>query len=261
MEQVIDSSADTPAPMVERAFQLLDLLMVSEEGQILSDLARTLNMSKGSMHRLLKTLEACGVVAVREERFYVLGPRIYKIAAYVRSTGLRRLALPAMQRLAAYVGETVFLGRIEQDEVNVIEAVEAGSGHLFPHVTVPRGTRMPLVVGASGRVVLASWSEERRHVWLRTHPLARFTERSITDPYQFLALVEETTCTGLGIDHEEYLTGVNAVAVPIVGPESSLIALLCILGFSSHFDGDVLREAGQHLKAEAALISLALGNR
>ena len=258
MEQIIDMPADTPAPMVERAFQLLDLLMVSEEGQILSDLARTLNMSKGSMHRLLKTLEACGVVAVREERLYVLGPRIYKIAAYVRGTGLRRLALPAMQRLAAHVGETVFLGRIEQDEVSVIEAVEAGSGHLFPHVTVPRGARMPLVVGAVGRVVLASWTEERRCAWLRTHPLPRFTEHSITDSQQFLAVVEETVRSGLGIDHEEYLTGVNAVAVPIIGPENSLIALLCILGFSSHFNNDVLYAAAQQLQTEAILISRSL---
>src|SRR5579875_3357714 len=126
MQQKMNEAAfDVPAPMVERAFQLLDVLMVSDEGLALSDLARSLNMSKGSMHRLLKTLEHCGVVELHEEHLYVLGPRIYKLASYVRGAGLRRLALPAMQRLVTAVGETTFLGRVEQDSVHVLESLEA----------------------------------------------------------------------------------------------------------------------------------------
>ena len=57
-----------PAPMVERAFRLLDLLSVTEEGLTLSDLARALNMSKGSIHGLLKTLENSGAIEQVEDR-------------------------------------------------------------------------------------------------------------------------------------------------------------------------------------------------
>lgn len=256
-----EATFDAPAPMVERAFQLLDVLMVSEEGLALSDLARSLKMSKGSMHRLLKTLEHCGVVELHEERLYVLGPRIYKLASYVRGAGLRRLALPAMQRLVTAIGETIFLGRVEQESIHVLESWEAGGEHLFPHISVPRGTRVPLLAGACGRLVLASWSFERRHTWLRKHALPRFTEHSFTDPEQFLATVEITAEQGLAIDHGEYLTGVNAVAVPIHGPEQSLVALLCVLGFASRFEDEGVHHAGQLLKAEAEGISRSLGAR
>src|SRR2546425_764551 len=68
-----------PAPMVERTFRLLDLLSVTEEGLTLSDLARALTVSKGSLHGLLKTLESNGVIEQAERRF-VLGPRIYELA-------------------------------------------------------------------------------------------------------------------------------------------------------------------------------------
>lgn len=71
---------------------------------------------------------------------------------------------------------------------------------------------MPLLVGACGHLVLANWSLERRQAWLRKHPLPRFTEHSLTDPERFLAAVEITVSNGFAIDHEEYLTGVNAVA-------------------------------------------------
>lgn len=253
-------ATETPAPMVERAFQLLDLLMVAEEGLGLSELARALNMSKGSMYRLLKTLEHSGVVELHDERFYVIGPRIYKLAAYVRGTGLRKLALPAMQRLVSAIGETIFLGRVEQESVHVIESIEAGGEHLYPHVSVPRGTRIPLLAGSVGRLVLASWPVEQRQIWLHKHPLPRFTEYSITDATRYLQAVEETAATGFCIDHEEYLAGVNAVAVPITGPGKSLVALLCTLGFALHFDRAELERAGQHLKAEADLISRSLGS-
>lgn len=269
-EQVAFESADkgdldrtsleqlAPAPMVERAFDLLDLLLVSEQGLSLSDLSRALTMSKSSMHRLLKTLEHCGVVALREERFYVPGPRIYKLAATARGIGLRRQALPAMQRLAASLGETVFLARPEAESIQVIESVEAGSGHFFPHVSVPRGTRMPLAAGAVARLVFAHWSVERRAHWLQTYPLHRFTERSLTDPELFLAAIRKTAETGLGVDREEYISGVNAVAAPIRNREGMLVAALCMLGFASHFTDEVIERAGQELRAEAEKIARLL---
>src|SRR2546423_10827460 len=68
---------ELPAPMVERAFRLLDPLSVTEEGLTLSDLARALNMSKGSIHGLLKTLENGGGIKEGEEPRLVLGARIY----------------------------------------------------------------------------------------------------------------------------------------------------------------------------------------
>ncbi len=253
------AGAEAAAPMVERAFQVLDLLMVSDQGLGLSELARALTMSKGSMHRLLKTLEHCGAVALDKERLYVIGPRIYKLAAYVRGTGLRRLALPVMQRLVPLIGETLFLGRVEQEHIHVLETVEAGNEHLYPHISVPRGTRVPLLAGAVGRLVLANWTPEQRRRWLEKQGLPRFTEASLTDVEQFLRAVEEAATTGLAVDHGEYLAGVNAVAVPITGPENSLVALLCALGFVSHFDDEAMRQAGMLLKEEAATISRMLG--
>ncbi len=259
-DEELDTRADgvAPASIMERAFQLLNLLMVSEQGMALSELARTLNVSKGSMHRLLKMLEGCGVVSLQEERFYVLGPRIYKLAIGARGVGLRRLALPAMQRLVAQIGETIFLARLENESIHVIESVEAGGEHLFPHVSVPRGTRIPLPAGAVARLVFAYWPLERRRYWLQNHSLPRFTEHSLTDSEQFLAAIQETAEIGMGIDRGEYIGGVNAIAVPITGADGSFIASLCALGFTSHFTTDALQDAGRVLRIEAENIAHAL---
>jgi DNA-binding IclR family transcriptional regulator len=250
----------TPAPMVERAFRLLELLSGSEEGLILSDLARLLNMSKGSVHGLLKTLESSGAVEQIEDRRYVPGPRIYDIAqAYIQRAGLRHYTLPAMRRLAAASGETVFLGRIEQKGVRVIECIVDEGGQASLHITAPRGTRVHLLAAATGPFVLASWPVKQREEYLLTHPLPRFTEHSITNTQRFLERVDEAIHAGVSIDNEEYLAGVNAVAAPIYGVGGRLVALLWIVGFASRFSDKALERAAQELRIEAETISRSLG--
>ena len=252
--------AGVSAPMVERAFRVLDILSVSEEGSTLSDLARALAMSKGSMHGLLKTLEGNGVIEQVDEHKYVLGPRIYDLAqSYTQRAGLRHFALPAMHRLSSRVARTVFLGKVEQHGVRIIECVVDEGEHPALRISAPRGTRVHLLAGALGRFVLASWPLAQREAFLHTHPLPRFTEHSIVDSEQFLAEVEEAARTGISIDREEYLVGVNAVASPIYGIGGRLVALLWIVGFAAHFEDEELHRTVQQLRAEAEAISYSLG--
>lgn len=256
------STQETPAPMVERAFRLLDLLSITEEGLTLSDLARSLNMSKSSIHGLLKTLESNGAIEQMEDRHFVLGPRIYDLAqTYIQRAGLRHYALPAMHRLATSTGETVCLGRVEQKGVRIIECVEDVGEQAGLHIAVRRGMRIPLLAGAFGAFALSTWPIAQRENYLRTHPLTRFTEHSIIDPQQFLERVEAVVQAGVSIDHEEYLDGVNAVSAPIYSAGGILVAFLWIAGFTSRFKDDVLDRAAEQLRVGAEAVSRALGAR
>lgn len=248
--------SNAPAPMVERTFRLLELLSGAEEGLTLSELARALHASKGSVHGLLKTLEGSGVIEQGEERRFVLGPRIYDLAhAYIKSAGLRRLSLPAMRRLAESTGETVCLGKVGQRGLRIIESVVDEEQPAALHIAAPRGVHVPMLAAATGACILASWPVEEREAFLQTHPLPRFTEHSITDPQQFLQRVEEASRRGIAFDYEEYLDGVNAVAAPIYGIGGTLLALLWIVGFASRWSGDALKRAAEQLHAEAVAIS------
>lgn len=254
--------ANVPAPMVERAFRVLDLVSAAEDGLTLSELARALNMSKGSMHGLLKTLESTGALEQSEERTYMLGPRIYDLAQnYVSRAGLRRFAVPAMHRLAEQIGETVFLGRVEERGVRIIETVMDEREQAGLRISARRGSRIPLLAGAAVRVVLANRPAPARAAFLAHHPLPRFTERSITDPAMLLQAIEQTASSGIGVDLGEYLEGVNAVAAPLYGPAHDLIALLWIVGFASRLDEQALGRAADLLRLEAEAISRALGGK
>lgn len=255
-------AANVPAPMVERAFRLLDLVSASEEGLTLSELARALSMSKGSMHGLLKTLENSGALEQTEERSYILGPRIYDLAQrYISRAGLRRFALPAMHRLVEQAGETVFLGRVEQRGVRIIEIVMNEHERAGLRISAQRGSRVHLLAGAAMRVILSSMSMAERVAFLAEHTLPRFTDRSITEPAALLKEIEQAEISGVGIDRGEYLEGVNAVAAPIYGPGRDLLALLWIVGFASRLNDEALCRAADLLRAETEAISRSLGGK
>lgn len=189
----------------------------------------------------------------------MLGPKIYDLAqSYSRYAGLRHFTLPAMQHLSRSIGETLFLGRVEQHGVRIIERVLPDKEQPSLHISAARGTRVHLLASATGRVVLASWPQEQRLAFLQTHPLPHFTAHSITDTAQFLEAVQETELSGIGEDYEEYLSGVNAVAAPINGPGGELVAVLWAVGFSTRFHDEAIQTAGQQLREETKTISRSL---
>jgi DNA-binding IclR family transcriptional regulator len=152
-------------------------------------------------------------------------------------------------------------GRIELKGVRIIDWVVDEGEQAGLHIAVKRGMRIPLLAGAFGAFVLASWPLAQRENYLRTHPLTRFTAHSITDPQQFLARVEEVMHAGVNIDYEEYLDGVSAVSAPIYDTGSTLVAFLWIVGFTTRFKGKVLDQAAKKLRVEAESVTQALGAR
>ena len=247
--------------MVERAFRLLSLVSIESEGLTLSELARALDMSKGSLHGLLRTLEAVGAVAQTSQRRYVLGARIFELSqASSAQADLRRLAAPVIRRLASDLGETIMLGRVEAEGVRILELAEAPLERPELRCAAPPGTRIHLLAGATGRLVVAHWPESRRAAFRAGGPLQHFTPRSITDPVAFLEAADEAVRVGYGVDDcEEYLDGMNAVAAPIYGPGGDLLALIWSLGFSARFKRERLIAAGERLRVEAAKLSQMLG--
>lgn len=248
------------APSVERAFRLLALLSAEPDGLTLSELARKLDMSKGSLHGLLHTLESVGAVAQTAARRYVLGARIYELAqAGGQRIDLRRVALPAMLTLASELRETILLGRVEAAGVRILERVEAPLERPELRIAAPAGMYVHLLAGATGRLVAAHWPAFRREAFRTAGSLHRFTARTITDPAAFLTAADEAAQVGYGLDREEYLEGVNAAAAPIYGPGGDLLALIWAIGFSARFCGERLTEAAERLRAEASKLSRMLG--
>src|SRR5580704_13806270 len=96
------------------------LLTIARRGPATpTEIASMLNINRTVVHRLVNTLHQRAFLRRRPDG-YVVGPMAVRLAETVESD-LRRIAMPAMLRLADETGETVVLHSIDGHEAVVID--------------------------------------------------------------------------------------------------------------------------------------------
>ena len=246
-------------PAVLKAFRLLETISLSDKPLGVSELSRQLQMGKSTVHGLVTTLEALGVLeAVNGSKRYVLGPRLPALCSRGgNQADLRQVARAALERLAATTEQTSFLGVPADGHVTILDIVH---GRPTLSISAPVGSSIPLLAGAVGKVVLASWEPQRRRAFLNDSPLPAFTQASIVKPEAYESAVAETIARGAAIDVDEYVDGVRAAAAAITGANRQLMAVLWVAGFSRHIDQQRLEFIAQAVLREAGEISARLGS-
>lgn len=236
-----------------RAARVLELLAAHRAPMRLSQISRTLGVSKSSVLGVLSALEKLQWLEREASgRGYRLGKGLLELSRKAFGDwDLPVLARPLMEQLAEKVGESIFLGVLQDEQVVILSCVE-GRGHM--RVTSPPGTSLPLLAAAIGKTILASMDPKEVLEVLETHDLPKFTERSISDPGQFVKEVERARTLGYAIDDEEYLRGIRAVATPVLRCHKA-IGAIWVVGFSSNLSLPALHEAGKELVRTSALLS------
>jgi IclR family KDG regulon transcriptional repressor len=222
------------APSVKKAFKILYAITEASNGLGISDLSKKLKIGKSTIHGITSSLEEMGVL-VRDPLYktYTLGYSLLELcrAAYTK-IGLKDLARKPMEKLMEKVGETVFLGVLNGDHVTIVDTVESRNEM---KITSPPGTRLPLLAGATGRVLLSQIEKGKAKEIIQKKGLVRYTSKTVTDQRQFLREIEKAKKQGYAVDDEEYISGVRAVAAPLLSA-SSPPAALWVVGFTSTLD-------------------------
>jgi IclR family transcriptional regulator, KDG regulon repressor len=219
------------APSVKKAFRILDTLSNSPRGLGVTDLSKQLKIGKSTVLGITTALEELGVL-VRDpvQKKYNVGYTLLELGRKANAKmEFKEIARRPMENLMAKVGETVFLGVLNGDHVTIVDVVESPNEI---KITSPPGTRLPLLVGATGRVLLAQLDREKAQQIVQKMGLKRYTSKSVVDPKQFLKEVGKAREKGYAIDREEYVLGVRAVAAPIQAATLPPAAIW-VVGFSS----------------------------
>jgi IclR family KDG regulon transcriptional repressor len=227
------------APIVKKAFQILQLIAGEDRRMTISDLSRELGINKSTVHGIARALEEAGALQRdRESKRYALGQAIFELAksGYVR-IDMKEIARPAMEKLMRSTGQSVFLCFRSGNHVSIIDIVESTQDL---KITSPIGTRVPLLAGALGKAFLASLDKGQALSLINNLGLRNFTINSITDPERYMDKVDEARENGYGLDDEEYIEGVRAVAAVINRPGQPMAAVW-IVGFTPSMHSDKMK--------------------
>jgi DNA-binding IclR family transcriptional regulator len=220
------------APAVHRAFQLLNLVATSPETLNLTGISRELGISKSTAHGLVNALLGLGLLDrhPRKKKF-MLGSAMIDLAMNsLNFIGIQEKVQPYLLELRDRIGETVFLGALSRSR-SIILGV-APSVHTI-NLSGKPGSSIPFLAGAVGKIYLASLDAAQANEILNQFVLPRFTDRSITDPIQYLSGLDEVRKSGYAVDDEEYLPGIRAVASAI-GKYQGVFLALWVVGFSEN---------------------------
>jgi IclR family transcriptional regulator, acetate operon repressor len=178
-------------------------------------------LPKSTTHRLLSTLERRGLVA----RDPVAG--MYRLATKMFTpVGAGPEVRVILEELASRSGETANLGALIGSEVLYIDRADS------PHALrwqLGVGSRVPVHCSGLGKAILAFLpaSEVER----RLPPVLKpFTGNTLTDRRALLRELAKVRRRGFALDCEEFMDGVQCVAVPVRNPAHEVAVAISLAG-------------------------------
>ena len=212
---------------VRNAARLLKVFRSREADLGVSELARRLGLGKSTVHRMLTTLVAEGLIEQNPRTGgYRLGIVMFELGEAVRvHMDLHAAVGPVLGELRAQTGESSQVGVLDGHEVVYVDRLEsAHSLRLFTET----GRRVPVHCTSSGKVLLAYLPEARRQVVLRAAPFTALTPHTITDRSQFAAELDRVRRRGWAEAVNEREIGVASIAAPMRDVSGEVIAAISI---------------------------------
>lgn len=253
-----EGSPSYNAPLIYKAFALIEEVAGKQAEQGISDLARGLNISKSTIFGITQALTDLGVLTQDPiTKKFSLGPTLVKLGnKAVAGADLRAIARPYIAELSYKYRETVFLGTFDEHGITIIDKADSPEGL---KITAPVGSRIPRYAGATGKVFLSSQREPVLKK-LMEKPIPNFTDKTITNHDDYLKELQIVREKGYATDFEEYMRGVNAISVPLLRGPWSPVGAIWMVGFSHSFIGEKLEQAVAETIMTAQQISKILGN-
>ncbi len=260
MEQKRVAAHTTSGGSARAVERTLDLLLVFLHGSHevgISDLSRTLQLPKATVHRLVNALTGRGFLSRNPETArYRVGVNMFRLGSlFLAQTEVRRAALPVIQELAQRTGETVNLNVVSDRRRVCLEKAE--STHDIRHF-VELGRPLPLYSGASGKVLLAFLDPAQINAVI-AEGLKPLTPRTITDAHRLRRNLLKIRRRGYAVSRDERVIGAAAVSAPIRDHAGGLVAGLTISGPTFRFIPSRVRQYVAFALEGAGRISAALG--
>jgi DNA-binding IclR family transcriptional regulator len=197
---------------VDRAIRILVVLQGARRLS-LSEIAARLELPPSTVHGILKTLMAHGMVLQdRDSTRYQLGPAVLKLGnVYLDTLELRSRALTWSEELARRTGYAVRTGVLLLDEIVIIHHEPRPDGsRQMPEV----GIVIPAHASALGKTVLAFLPDQAERLLTRDR-LRSMTGETITDPAELRHQLHDARAHALATEQEEAVLGECCIAAPI----------------------------------------------
>jgi DNA-binding IclR family transcriptional regulator len=213
---------------VDRAIRILKALSAGPGRLGVSELSQRLDLAKGTVHGLLRTLQEHGLVEQHADSDkYQLGPQLLQLSnRYLDLSELRSRSLAWSELLATRAEEAVRVGVPHDTGILVVH-------HVFRPDTslqiLEVGSILPLHATALGKAVLAHLDAEIRDDLL-SDGLVKLTGHTLATRAALLRDLDQVRQRGYAIEREEAVLGEAGLAAPIFDREGAPVGAIGVAG-------------------------------
>ncbi len=235
---------------LETTSRILEVLQ--EHGEMtLSKLTDQLNVTKGTIHTHLMTLNDCGLVQKQDNR-YRLGAKLMTYGAHVKNRHLIYQAGKApAKELALETGEICEIATEHAGRCVILHRFYGENTLNTQYQQESLEKFRQLHYGATGKSVLAHMEPERVDRVIERYGLPQRTENTITDREALLDELETIRERGYAFNDEEEVRGIRAVGAPVLNSDQELLGAICLAGPRGRVDDATFSEEFPTLVSEA----------
>ena len=221
--------ANNPIQAVETTIRVLEALKELGGGSI-TELAEHLDLTKGTIHNHVSTLEQHRFV-VKTNGQYELSLRFLIFGEYVRNNDiLYQIGEPEIQKLVEETGEIVHLST-EQHGLSMKLCKLLGEdavGERFHAVKLQRPDYLHYT--ATGKAILAFLPRSRVERIVDEYGLIEMTENTITDRSALFDELDATRGRGHSLNDQEEVEGIRAVGAPVRDRTGRVLGAVSVSG-------------------------------
>lgn len=215
--------------VLHRALAVLECFSDDKPRMTLQEISQAIALPKTTTFRILATLVGSGYLVQLENQSYGLSHKLMTLASIAqKSLGIRDIAHPFLEALAAKTGETAEISMLDGDHRVCLDAVESNSS--LKSIVTP-GARLPLLHGATGKMFLSGMKDAEIDRVVKTQ--AKPNEVDKARLKRSLAKIKKQ---GYAVTQNERVRGATAIAAPVWSHQGHVYCIT-VTGPSGRFDG------------------------
>lgn len=221
-------------------------------------LAREAGMPTSTVHRILHTLAASGVIRKSGSDTYIVGAALQRIGlSALNNLDIRNLAWPYINELQRATGETASLSvRTGASRCYVLQLESA----FELKAKAPLGKPYPLLAGAPGVALLFPNSDAEIAELIRENPQEKLAPNTPVSPEQIWKRVRAAREGGYAGANQEVISGVSTIAAPVYSGVGEVAGALSVSAPLSRMDIEGLRRFAPLLLEATTNLSNSLGS-
>lgn len=247
---------------VDRALRIIEFLAENPTGAGITEISKSLGLSKGTVYRLISTLkERDFAYQSSNTELYRLSYKIlYLYNCISNNIDMFKVSRPIIRKFADKVDATVHLATLDEKRSNIvyIDRIEPMNSQKLFVMSSRVGKKAPCYCTAAGKMLLSQYSDDEIRDIMKGEEYKTYTDKTIKNIDEFLEEIHKVRKQGYALDENEYDHGIICISIPIYNSNGKIDFAMSVTGLILYTKAEELINLKDQLDEVSRKVSNAI---